>query len=90
MPENNHYTWFVADITVGLTVTRMGCQQTKIQAKEKGDDLFLKSNGERNALQPALLDPNHPLNARQVFKLKKNWKGIKRNMEEAGVEMFIR
>ncbi len=36
------------------------------------------------------VDPRLPLNARQVFKLKGNWKGIKRNMEPTGREMFIR
>ena len=31
-----------------------------------------------------------PLDAKQVFKLKKSWKGIKRNITETGVEMFVR
>ncbi|KAH3854806.1 uncharacterized protein LOC127870814 [Dreissena polymorpha] len=39
---------------------------------------------------PAPTDPRLPLNARQVFKLKKSWKGIKRNMASTGVEMFVR
>ncbi|KAJ8308127.1 hypothetical protein KUTeg_013004 [Tegillarca granosa] len=39
---------------------------------------------------PAPTDPRLPLDARQVFKLKKSWKGIKRCMEATGVEMFIR
>ncbi|WAR18788.1 CYGB1-like protein [Mya arenaria] len=39
---------------------------------------------------PAPTDPRLPLNARQVFKLKKSWKGIKRNMSQTGVEMFVR
>lgn len=39
---------------------------------------------------PAPTDPRLPLNARQVFKLKKSWKGIKRNMEATGLEMFVR
>ena len=39
---------------------------------------------------PAPTDPRLPLNARQVFKLKKSWKGIKRNMAGTGVEMFVR
>lgn len=40
--------------------------------------------------EPPATDPRLPLNARQVFKLKTNWKGIKRNMEPTGTEMFIR
>lgn len=39
---------------------------------------------------PAPTDPRLPLNARQVFKLTKSWKGIKRNMASTGVEMFVR
>lgn len=39
---------------------------------------------------PAPTDPRLPFNARQVFKLKKSWKGIKRNMASTGVEMFVR
>lgn len=39
---------------------------------------------------PAPTDPRLPLDARQVFKLKKSWKGIKRCMADTGVEMFIR
>ena len=39
---------------------------------------------------PAPLDSRLPLDARQVFKLKKSWKGIKRHMEATGLEMFVR
>ena len=39
---------------------------------------------------PPKTDPRLPLNARQVFKLKKNWKGIKRKLEVTGVELFAR
>lgn len=35
-------------------------------------------------------DPRLPLTPMQVFKLKKNWKGVKRRLEDAGVEMLIR
>ena len=30
------------------------------------------------------------LSYKQVFSLKQSWKGIKRKMEETGVEMFVR
>ncbi|KAJ8308126.1 hypothetical protein KUTeg_013000, partial [Tegillarca granosa] len=36
------------------------------------------------------VDPRLPLDAKQVFKLKQSWKGIKRKIEETGVEMFVR
>ena len=39
---------------------------------------------------PPVTDPRLPLNARQVYRLKTNWKGIKRNMQPTGTEMFIR
>ena len=39
---------------------------------------------------PPETDPRLPLNARQVFKLKKSWKGIKRNMHDTAVELFAR
>ena len=39
---------------------------------------------------PPTTDPRLPLNARQVYRLKTNWKGIKRNMQPTGTEMFIR
>ena len=35
-------------------------------------------------------DSRLPLDARQAFKLKQSWKGVKRKMEDAGIEMFIR
>ncbi len=38
---------------------------------------------------PAPTDPRLPLDARQVFRLKKSWKGIKRKMAATGTEMFI-
>ena len=35
-------------------------------------------------------DPRLPLTEMQIFKLKKSWKGIHREMIPTGVEMFIR
>ena len=40
--------------------------------------------------EPSPTDPRLPLNARQIFRLKKSWKGIKRKATETGVELFIR
>ncbi|XP_005092314.1 neuroglobin isoform X1 [Aplysia californica] len=34
------------------------------------------------------IDPRLPFNKQQIFKLLQSWRGIKRNMSEAGVEMF--
>lgn len=66
----------------------MGCRQAKQKvSKANGPDGFdaIPEPG-----TPPPVDPRLPINARQVFKLKKSWKGIKRNMEATGVEMFIR
>ncbi|KAK7103555.1 uncharacterized protein [Littorina saxatilis] len=48
------------------------------------------ADDEMSPPSPAPTDPRLPLSAMQVFKLKKSWKGIKRCLEDTGVEMFIR
>ena len=72
----------------------MGCNNSKVIS---GSDTDLKAGGQCQEIDPLAeptapppTDERLPLNARQVFKLKKSWKGIKRNMQETGVEMFIR
>ena len=67
----------------------MGCRQTKADKEDQCpvdqlDDLNEKGNGIPK------VDPRLPLDARQAFKLKQSWTGIKRNMEETGMEMFVR
>ncbi|CAG5115168.1 unnamed protein product [Candidula unifasciata] len=44
----------------------------------------------RGSHQPPTPDPRLPLTAMQIFKLKKNWKGVKRRLDDTGVEMLIR
>ena len=39
---------------------------------------------------PPKTDDRLPLNARQTYLLKASWKGIRRNMEATGLEMFLR
>ncbi|XP_076464512.1 neuroglobin-like isoform X2 [Babylonia areolata] len=36
------------------------------------------------------LDPRSPLETRQIYKLKQSWKGIRRHMDDTGIEMFVR
>ena len=48
------------------------------------------ADDEMSPSPPAPTDPRLPLSAMQVFKLKKSWKGIKRCLDDTGVEMFIR
>ena len=43
--------------------------------------------------EPAAPEPTDPrllLTTRQVYRLKKSWKGIKRQMGPTGIELFIR
>lgn len=64
----------------------MGCRQTKTSTPEKKSIEFneVQDNGIPK------VDPRLPLDAKQAFKLKQSWKGIKRKIEETGVEMFVR
>ena len=39
---------------------------------------------------PEPTDPRLPLTTRQVYRLRKSWKGIKRQMGPTGIELFIR
>ena len=63
-----------------------------MKPRSAGDDNLneMADTGLPDPVPPAPTDPRLPLDARQVFKLKKSWKGIKRCMEDTGVEMFIR
>lgn len=65
-----------------------------MQSNEKEKETKLNDNEIFKDLNEVTEIPNvdHriPLNVRQVFKLKQSWKGIKRKIAEAGVEMFIR
>ncbi|KAK6182327.1 hypothetical protein SNE40_010038 [Patella caerulea] len=67
----------------------MGCRQTK---KADTDIQPEKKNlaNDKDEFTAICVDPRLPLDARQIFKLKQSWKGIKRNMEPTGVEMFLR
>lgn len=64
----------------------MGCRQSHVNNSDNNsEDENFKDLNKINEVDSRL-----PLDARQVFKLKQSWKGIKRKIEEAGVEMFIR
>lgn len=64
----------------------MGCLHTKTKVEPLPETITRLPTPEA----PPETDPRLPLNARQVFKLKKNWKGIKRKLEVTGVEVFAR
>lgn len=65
----------------------MGCQYSQSLDNKTGDSNVDELN-KINAIP--IVDERLALNARQVFKLKKSWKGIKRTLGETGIEMFIR
>ena len=68
----------------------MGCRQSKNKndghTEEKDEDI----QDLKEVREIPEVDSRLPLNMRQVFKLKQSWKGIDRNMELTGVEMFVR
>ena len=67
----------------------MGCAQTKVEDKK----LATNGNTITALIEPSAPPPTDnrlPLNAREVFRIKKSWKGIHRKMQETGVEMFAR
>ena len=63
----------------------MGCLQSQVKVAPEPPIVGLEE-----PQKPPQTDPRLPLNARQVFRLKKNWKGIKRKLTETGIEVFIR
>ena len=67
----------------------MGCRQSYFNYTEELDvnDGFHDLNQAGNIPE---VDSRLPLDARQAFKLKQSWKGIRRNIEHAGLEMFVR
>ena len=65
-------------------------QKTASKYKVSNDDDENDDDGLPEPPPPPPTDPRLPLNARQVFKLKKSWKGVGRDLISAGVEMFVR
>lgn len=69
----------------------MGCRYSKPKARTRSlTDITGMADGLPEPSPPTPTDPRLPLSARQVFKLKKSWKGIKRCMAATGVEIFVR
>ena len=66
----------------------MGCIHSKTKELKLNENGTFKDLNEVNSSSD--VHPMIPLNVRQVFKLKQSWKGIKRKIADAGVEMFIR
>ncbi|XP_041351101.1 uncharacterized protein LOC121370066 [Gigantopelta aegis] len=68
----------------------MGCRKSKLSSQDEPEKPN-KATKETDGSEFTQLGSGRlPLDARQVFKLKQSWRGIKRRIEETGVEMFIR
>ena len=68
----------------------MGCKQSSPQLDGKTIHAYNQWSRKHGDIDPdKIYDPRLPLTARQVFKLQRSWKAIQRNMQVAGIEMFI-
>ena len=77
-----------ASLLISITFSRnMGCPNSKDDTRTNAPN---NSSVEDEVSSTVTVDSRLPLNGRQVFKLRTSWKCVKRKMEEAGVEMFIR
>ncbi|GFO27421.1 neuroglobin [Plakobranchus ocellatus] len=77
--------------TAGLVFVKLKTKQGSVMAESANN--ITAPGGGGGAVQPPsppAPDPRLPLTPMQVFKLKKNWKGVKRRLEDTGVEMLIR
>lgn len=75
----------------------MGCRQSSSKVPKQVTAVEVDGLENRNGNAPA----NHVTPAsktceklgvtdKQIFCLRQSWKGIRRNMEDAGIEMFVR
>ncbi len=71
----------------------MGLKNSKVLGlfrRSKGKEEPTSVDNIPEPKEPLATDPRLPLDARQVFRLQKSWKGIKRQITDAAVEMFFR
>lgn len=77
----------------------MGCRQSQTDSKETietGTKVIGNiGNGKENEFLDVPIASSKSIeklgmSSRQIFSLRQSWKGIKRNMEETGVEIFVR
>ena len=68
----------------------MGTEASKLPDGMKNSYLLPSKEEEQRNNRQESVDSRFPLTVRQTFKLKKSWKGVRRDMRAAGLEMFIR
>ena len=92
------YPLFLEKLFSDWSVPQMGCRQSTVRLRTRiskpikpsyWKDKFASDNLPEPETPPDT-DSRLPLNTRQVFKLQKSWKGIRRNMNDTGVELFIK
>lgn len=79
-----HMLVVIAEEVIVIPHALMGCLQSKAKIEPEPPMTVLEQPD-----APPPTDPRLPLDARQVFRIKKSWKGIKRKLTEAGVELFV-
>ncbi len=80
------------------TVKTMGIEISKVSGRvcksyfssHKDDDAVEEVRVTADKVVAEKVDPRLPLTQRQVYKIKTSWKGVRREITSAGLEMFIR
>ncbi|GFO17102.1 neuroglobin [Plakobranchus ocellatus] len=82
----------------------MGCEESKSVVLSRGNSVrpetqettvtslpqtISKFHADPISVTAVEVDSRSPMDERQMFKIKQSWKGIRRNMEPTGVEMFL-
>lgn len=73
---------------MGCRESKVECPESQMERRKSNVSVFSRLPGETDS-PPTEVDPRSPLNVREIYRLKQSWKGIRRNMEQTGVEMFI-
>ncbi|CAH1790733.1 unnamed protein product [Owenia fusiformis] len=68
----------------------MGCSVSAQLTVQDGKADCDNNQNEESPKRLTKPDPRCPLSERQIFALSKSWKGISRNMKDAGMLMFLR
>lgn len=74
----------------------MGCELTKLagsgqkQGSDKNSNFDCANPNAAQAAPAPALDPRLPLTAKQKYSMIASWKGISREMEKTGVNMFVK
>ncbi|KAL8613620.1 hypothetical protein ACOMHN_022039 [Nucella lapillus] len=63
---------------------------TKEEPAEEAVVIKNGPHGKATDFSNVVVDDRMPLNTRQAFALTQSWRAIRRNMEDTGVEMFVR